>query len=54
MLKQLQADGLDLSAFWSEAEFATLFADAHAGLRSRGARSHLGLDPVQARLRLGV
>ena len=27
-LQQLQADGLDLSAFWSETEFAALFSDA--------------------------
>jgi DNA modification methylase len=32
MLKQLQADGLDLSAFWTADEFATLFAETKAGL----------------------
>jgi DNA modification methylase len=37
MLKQLHADGLDLSAFWSEAEFAELFADGTAGLTAENA-----------------
>ena len=32
MLKQLHADGLDLSAFWTDAEFAELFADPTTGL----------------------
>ena len=31
-LKQLHEDGLDLSAFWSDEEFATLFAEPSAGL----------------------
>ena len=30
-LQQLQADGLDLSAFWSETEFAALFEDPTTG-----------------------
>lgn len=37
MLKQLHADGLDLSAFWTDAEFAELFADAKAGLTDENA-----------------
>lgn len=37
MLKQLHDDGLDLSAFWTEAEFAELFADPHAGLTDENA-----------------
>src|SRR5712692_6824649 len=37
MLKQLQADGLDLSAFWTDAEFATLFADSNTGLTDENA-----------------
>lgn len=37
MLKQLHADGLDLSAFWTDAEFAELFADATAGLTDENA-----------------
>jgi DNA modification methylase len=37
MLKQLQADGLDLSAFWTADEFATLFADAKTGLTDENA-----------------
>ena len=32
MLKQLQEDGLDLSAFWTDVEFATLFDEAAGGL----------------------
>jgi DNA modification methylase len=32
MLKQLHADGLDLSAFWTDAEFAEVFAEATVGL----------------------
>ena len=32
MLKQLHADGLDLSAFWTKDEFATLFAETKTGL----------------------
>src|SRR5260221_8859925 len=31
MLKQLHADGLDLSAFWTDAEFSELFADPTNG-----------------------
>jgi len=31
MLKHLQAEGLDLSAFWTDAEFAALFANGDAG-----------------------
>jgi DNA modification methylase len=37
MLKQLHADGLDLSAFWTEAEFADLFADPTTGLTDENA-----------------
>jgi DNA modification methylase len=37
MLKQLHADGLDLSAFWTDAEFAELFADPKAGLTDENA-----------------
>jgi DNA modification methylase len=37
MLKQLQADGLDLSAFWTADEFATLFAADHHGLTDENA-----------------
>jgi hypothetical protein len=37
MLKQLHADGLDLSAFWTDAEFATLFTAANAGLTDENA-----------------
>jgi DNA modification methylase len=37
MLKQLQADGLNLSAFWTDAEFATLFAESTAGLTDENA-----------------
>jgi DNA modification methylase len=32
MLKQLHAEGLDLSAFWTAEEFATLFAEPSTGL----------------------
>jgi len=37
MLKQLQADGLDLSAFWTTDEFATLFAEGTRGLTDENA-----------------
>jgi hypothetical protein len=37
MLKQLQAEGLDLSAFWTDAEFATLFAETTTGLTDENA-----------------
>ena len=37
MLKQLRADGLDLSAFWTDTEFATLFADSTDGLTDENA-----------------
>jgi DNA modification methylase len=37
MLKQLQADGLDLSAFWTADEFATLFAEPTTGLTDENA-----------------
>jgi len=37
MLKRLQAEGLDLSAFWTEAEFAALFAEPTAGLTDENA-----------------
>ena len=37
MLKQLQADGLDLSAFWTAEEFATLFAEPTTGLTDENA-----------------
>ncbi len=37
MLKQLQADGLDLSAFWTADEFATLFAELKTGLTEENA-----------------
>ena len=32
MLKQLQVEGLDISAFWTAEEFATLFAESTTGL----------------------
>jgi len=32
MLKQLRADGLDLSALWTDTEFATLFDEPTTGL----------------------
>jgi hypothetical protein len=37
MLKQLHADGLDLSAFWTADEFATLFAEPTTGLTDENA-----------------
>jgi DNA modification methylase len=37
MLQQLHADGLDLSAFWTDAEFATLFAEPTTGLTDENA-----------------
>lgn len=37
MLQQLHAEGLDLSAFWTDAEFSTLFADANEGLTDENA-----------------
>lgn len=37
MLKQLQADGLDLAPFWTDAELAILFADPKAGLTDENA-----------------
>jgi hypothetical protein len=37
MLKQLHADGLDLSAFWTADEFATLFAETKGGLTDENA-----------------
>ena len=37
LLKQLQADGLDLSAFWTDAEFATLVAEPTSGLTDENA-----------------
>jgi DNA modification methylase len=37
VLKQLQAAGLDLSAFWTDTEFAALFADAVTGLTDENA-----------------
>lgn len=37
MLKRLQAEGLDLSAFWTPEEFATLFAEPAAGLTDENA-----------------
>jgi DNA modification methylase len=37
MLKQLHADGVALSAFWSADEFATLFAEPTAGLTDENA-----------------
>ena len=37
MLKQLSADGLDLSAFWTADEFATLFAESTTGLTDENA-----------------
>jgi DNA modification methylase len=37
MLKQLHADGLDLSSFWTNAEFAELWADAKTGLNDENA-----------------
>lgn len=37
MPKQLHADGLDLSAFWTEEEFAALLAEPRAGLTDENA-----------------
>jgi hypothetical protein len=37
MLRQLHADGLDLSAFWTDAEFADLFSTPSAGLTDENA-----------------
>ena len=37
MLKQLHAGGLDLSAFWTESEFAALFAEVKTGLTDENA-----------------
>ena len=37
MLKQLHAEGLDLSAFWTDTEFAELFADPATGLTDENA-----------------
>jgi DNA modification methylase len=37
MLRKLRADGLDLSAFWTDAEFATLFAEPTTGLTDENA-----------------
>lgn len=37
MLRQLQADGLNLAPFWTDAELATLFAEPKAGLTDENA-----------------
>src|SRR6516162_5587546 len=37
MLKQLRADGLDLSAFWTDDEFEALFDEPRAGLTDENA-----------------
>ena len=37
MLKQLQAEGLDLSSFWTPDEFAALFAEPNSGLTDENA-----------------
>jgi DNA modification methylase len=37
MLKQIRAAGVDLSAFWTDDEFAALFADPHEGLTDENA-----------------
>jgi DNA modification methylase len=37
MLKQLRDNGLDMSAFWTETEFATLFATSTTGLTDENA-----------------
>ena len=37
VLQQLHADGLDLSALWTDDEFATLFAEPNAGLTDENA-----------------
>lgn len=37
MLKHLQADGLDLAPFWTDAELATLFAEPTVGLTDENA-----------------
>jgi DNA modification methylase len=37
MLKQLQAEGFDLSAFWTETEFAALLAEPSTGLTDENA-----------------
>src|SRR5262249_19905080 len=37
MLKQLRTNGLDLSAFWTDEEFASLFAETSSGLTDENA-----------------
>lgn len=37
VLKQLRADGLDLTAFWTDEEFAALLGDAHTRLEDENA-----------------
>jgi DNA modification methylase len=55
MLKQLRADGLDLSAFWTADEFATLFVGPTTGLTDENAVVEPGAtDIVRSELfRLG-
>lgn len=51
MLKQLHAEGLDLSAFWTDAEFDELFRDPTAGLTDENAVVEPGpTDIVQGEL----
>ena len=38
-LRHLHADGLDLSAFWTDEEFTTLFAEPNAGLTDENAEA---------------
>lgn len=47
MLKQLHADGLDLSAFWTASEFETLFAESRAGLTDENAVVEPGPTDIQ-------
>ena len=47
MLKQLHAEGLDLSAFWTEAEFSTLLEDDGSAAGDENAVIELGLTDIQ-------
>ena len=46
-LKQHQADGLDLSAFWTDTEFAALFGEQRAGLTDENAVVAPGPTTIQ-------
>jgi DNA modification methylase len=47
MLKRWHADGLDLSAFWTDTEFATLFATPTSGLTDENAVVEPGATDIQ-------